>query len=47
VSGGKPGSKLVQTFLKWILADGQNFVTEAGYVTIKPEQITTELLKLN
>jgi phosphate transport system substrate-binding protein len=47
VSGGKPESKLVQTFLKWILADGQNFVTEAGYVTIKPEQITTELLKLN
>ena len=47
VSGGKPGNKLVQTFLKWILSDGQAFVTEAGYVTIKPDQIKTELQKLN
>ena len=47
VSGGKPSNKLVQTFLKWILGDGQKFVTEAGYVTIKPEQITSELQKLN
>lgn len=47
VSGGKPQNKLVQTFLRWILSDGQKFVSEAGYVTIKPEQITTELLKLN
>ncbi len=47
VSGGKPGNKLVQTFLKWILSDGQKYVTEAGYVTIKPEQISTELQKLN
>ena len=47
VSGGKPGNKLVLTFLKWILSDGQKYVTEAGYVTIKPEQITAELQKLN
>ena len=47
VSAGKPGNKLVQAFLKWILADGQKYVTEAGYVTIKPEQITAELQKLN
>ena len=47
VSGGKPGNKLVQTFLKWILSDGQAFVTEAGYVNIKPDQIKTELQKLN
>jgi phosphate transport system substrate-binding protein len=47
VSGGKPGNKLVLNFLKWILSDGQQFVTEAGYVMVKPEQITTELQKLN
>jgi len=47
VSGGKPKNKLVQTFLKWILSDGQKYVTEAGYVMIKPEQITGELKKLN
>jgi phosphate transport system substrate-binding protein len=47
VSGGKPENKLVQFFLKWILSDGQKYVNEAGYVTIKPEQITSELQKLN
>jgi phosphate transport system substrate-binding protein len=47
VSGGKPSDKLVRTFLKWIMSDGQKFVTEAGYVMIKPKQITDELQKLN
>jgi phosphate transport system substrate-binding protein len=47
VSAGKPADKLVQIFLKWILSEGQKYVTEAGYVTIKPEQITVELQKLN
>ena len=47
VSGGKPGNELVKVFLKWILSDGQKFVNEAGYVSIKPEQIKTELQKLN
>jgi len=47
VSGGKPDSKLVILFLKWILSDGQKFVNEAGYVTVKPGQITMELKKLN
>jgi phosphate transport system substrate-binding protein len=46
VSGGKPGNKLVQAFLRWILTDGQKYVNEAGYVTVKPEQISTELKKL-
>jgi len=47
VSCGKPSNNLVKTFLTWILSDGQKFVTEAGYVTIKPEQVETELKKLN
>ncbi|MFZ4521414.1 MAG: PstS family phosphate ABC transporter substrate-binding protein [Bacteroidales bacterium] len=47
ISGGKPTEKLVQVFLKWILSEGQKYVTEAGYVTIKPEQIVAELQKLN
>jgi len=47
VSGGKPENKLVQTFLKWVLSDGQKYVNEAGYVMVKPEQITLELQKLN
>ncbi len=47
VSGGRPESPLVREFLRWILSDGQKLVTEAGYVMIRPEQITTELQKLN
>ncbi|MCX6267989.1 MAG: PstS family phosphate ABC transporter substrate-binding protein [Bacteroidetes bacterium] len=47
VSGGKPTNMLVKTFLKWVMSDGQKYVTEAGYVMIKPEQITTELQKLD
>ena len=46
VSGGKPTNKLVLNFLQWLLSDGQKFVNEAGYVTIKPEQVTSELQKL-
>jgi phosphate transport system substrate-binding protein len=47
VSRGKPDNMLVKVFLKWILSDGQKYVNEAGYVAIKPEQIKTELQKLN
>lgn len=47
VSGGKPTSLLVEVFLKWIMTEGQQFVNEAGYVAIKPEQVQKELDKLN
>lgn len=43
VSAGKPDNKIVLAFLNWILADGQKFVSEAGYVHI-PE--TTRLSEL-
>ena len=46
VSAGKPVSKLVITFLQWILTDGQKYVGEAGYVALKPEDISKELTKL-
>jgi len=47
VSGGKPGNKLVVVFLRWILSDGQKYVNEAGYVAIQPDQIKSELQKLD
>ncbi len=47
VSGGKPTSPLVQVFLRWVMTEGQQFVREAGYVAIKPEQVQKELDKLN
>ncbi|MCX6257034.1 MAG: extracellular solute-binding protein [Bacteroidia bacterium] len=47
VAAGKPQNKLVVTFIKWILGEGQKFVTEAGYVQLPDEKIKAELQKLN
>lgn len=47
VSKGKPQNSAVLEFIKWILADGQKFVNEAGYVALSPEKIKSELMKLN
>jgi phosphate transport system substrate-binding protein len=47
VGKGKPQSEVVIAFLKWILNDGQKYVTEAGYVPLKPETIQTEMHKLD
>ena len=46
VAKGKPQNKVLVEFLKWILTDGQAFVTEAGYVNLSSEMIQTELKKL-
>jgi phosphate transport system substrate-binding protein len=46
VANGKPQTKLVLAFLKWILTDGQKFVPEAGYVNLTEEKINSELQKL-
>lgn len=46
ISKGKPENIIVVEFLKWIMADGQKFVDEAGYVQLKDNQIATELKKL-
>jgi len=46
VSGGKPKSKLVLTFLNWILTDGQKYIMEAGYVKIPENKIQSEIIKL-
>ena len=46
VSHGAPKSPLVKDFIKWVLTDGQKFVTEAGYVLLPEEIITKELEKL-
>lgn len=46
VSGGKPTSKLVITFIQWVLSDGQKYVSEAGYVSIPEAKIASELQNL-
>jgi phosphate transport system substrate-binding protein len=45
VTKGKP-TGLTQTFILWMLTDGQQFVGEAGYVQLPPEQLTESLAKV-
>jgi phosphate transport system substrate-binding protein len=45
VTKGKP-SGLVQTFLSWILADGQKFVNEAGYVKLPDATLQDAIQKV-
>lgn len=46
VSKGKPESNVVKEFLRWVLKDGQKFVTETGYITLSQATIQSELEKL-
>jgi len=46
ISKGAPEKKSVGLFLEWILTEGQKYVTDAGYVQLKPEQIEAEKAKL-
>jgi phosphate transport system substrate-binding protein len=46
VSRGKPVTKEVVEFLRWILTEGQAYVSEAGYVNLSQETIRNELQKL-
>lgn len=47
VAGGKPARPVVTAFLRWILTDGQKYLTEAGYVVITQEKIGSAIRKLN
>jgi phosphate transport system substrate-binding protein len=46
VSKGKPDNIIVIGFLKWILTDGQKYVSKAGYVMLPDNIIKNELDKL-
>ncbi len=45
VTNGKP-TGLTQAFILWILTDGQQFVGEAGFVQLTPEQLAESLAKV-
>ncbi len=45
VTHGKPEG-LVASFIEWILVDGQQFVGEAGYVSLSADQLTASLEKV-
>jgi phosphate transport system substrate-binding protein len=46
VTKGKP-TGLVSTFIRWILANGQRYVDEVGYISLIEEKLNTELQKLD
>lgn len=46
VAKGKPESKEVIEFLKWIVTDGQVYVKEGGYVQLSDDKLINELAKL-
>lgn len=46
VSKNKPQKKIVVEFLKWVLSDGQKFVTDAGYIKLSDTKLKTELAKI-
>ncbi len=45
VTKGKP-TGLTQAFIEWILTDGQQFLEQAGYVQLTPDQQAESLTKL-
>jgi phosphate transport system substrate-binding protein len=46
VKGNPKNNKVLTEFIKWVLADGQKFVHEAGYIALPKEKIETEQKKL-
>ncbi len=46
VTNGNPQKQLVRKFLLWVLAEGQKFVNEAGYITLSKEAISEGMKKL-
>lgn len=47
VSKGKPTNPATIEFLKWILTEGQKYVTEGGFVELTKQKIDEEIKKLN
>jgi phosphate transport system substrate-binding protein len=46
MKGNPKNNKTLSDFIKWVLTDGQKFVTEAGFITLPKERINSELKKL-
>ncbi|OFX21020.1 MAG: phosphate ABC transporter substrate-binding protein [Bacteroidetes bacterium GWA2_31_9] len=47
VTKNKPQNEALISFVKWILTDGQKYVTESGYVQLSDEKIKLELQKIS
>jgi phosphate transport system substrate-binding protein len=46
MKGNPKNNKVLTDFIKWVLTDGQKFVTEAGFITLPKERTSSELKKL-
>ncbi len=46
VSRGRPERRVVLEFVEWVLSDGQSYVREAGYITLRGERIEEERKRL-
>lgn len=46
VTKGRPRTKLLQEFIKWVLTDGQAFVPETGYITLGRDNLDEGLTKI-
>ncbi|HNR12819.1 MAG TPA: extracellular solute-binding protein [Thermodesulfobacteriota bacterium] len=46
VSQGKPKRPLVAAFLKWVLTSGQQYVLEAGYITLNQTKLQEQISRL-
>lgn len=46
VCKGKPQSKTVVEFIRWVLTEGQKYVPEAGYINLPEEKLQEGLKKL-
>jgi phosphate transport system substrate-binding protein len=46
VSHGRPVNKVVLTFIKWVLTDGQKYVSESGYINLSEKKLQEGLDKL-
>lgn len=43
----KPEKSPLREFVKWVLADGQKYVPETGYISLSPEKLAVELGKFD
>lgn len=46
VCQGRPEKEVVHEFIRWVLTDGQQYVSEAGYISLPPDMLQRQLANL-
>jgi len=46
VTKGRPSSRPVAEFLRWVLTEGQKYIPETGYIKLSPDTLKAGLDKL-